>query len=180
MQSILHISFRVTSWALGQCTMASMLVAWIRVNSLPMIKPLYKRNPLRSSETYMHQDTRSSLVQITHWDRVTHMCVSKLTITDSDNGLAPGRRHAIIWTNAGMLWIWLLGTKFSEILIEIHISSYKKLHNKMPSAKCRPFCLGLNVLMDWQMFSTTQLSEPMMAHCWLDPWELISVIFQSK
>ena len=35
----------------------------------------------------------------------------------SDNGLSPGRRQAIIWTNAGLLLIGLLGTKLSEILI---------------------------------------------------------------
>ena len=31
------------------------------------------------------------------------MCVSKLTIISLDNGLSPGRRQAIIWTNAGIL-----------------------------------------------------------------------------
>ena len=29
--------------------------------------------------------------------------VSKLTIIGSDNGLSPGRRQAIIWTNGGIL-----------------------------------------------------------------------------
>ena len=38
---------------------------------------------------------------LTHWGRVAHICVSKLTIIGSDNGLSPGRRQAIIWTNAG-------------------------------------------------------------------------------
>ena len=33
---------------------------------------------------------------LTHWGRVTHICVSKLTIFGSDNGLSPGRRQAII------------------------------------------------------------------------------------
>ena len=86
--------------------------------------------------------------QLTHWGRVTHICVSKLTIIGSDNGLSPGRRQAIIWTNAGILSIGLLGTNFNEILIEIHTFSFKKLHLKMSSAKRRPFCLGLNVLIN--------------------------------
>ena len=30
-----------------------------------------------------------------------HICVSKLTITDSDNGLSPSRRQAIIWSSDG-------------------------------------------------------------------------------
>ena len=56
-------------------------------------------------------------VCLSHWGRVTHICVGKLTIIGSDNGLTPGRRQAIIWTNAGILLIGPLGTNFSEILI---------------------------------------------------------------
>ena len=84
--------------------------------------------------------------QLTHWGRVTHICVGNLTSIASDNGLSPSRCEAIIWTNAGILLIRPLGTNFSEILIEIHTSSFKKMHSKMSSAKRRPFCLGLNVL----------------------------------
>ena len=76
---------------------------------------------------------------LTHWGRVTHICVGKLTIIGSDNGLAPERRQAIIWTNAGILLIGPLGTNFSEILIEIQTFSFKKIHLKMSSAKWRLF-----------------------------------------
>ena len=55
---------------------------------------------------------------LNHWGRVTHICVNKLTIIGSDNGLPPGRHQAIIWTNAGISLIGPLGTNFSEILIE--------------------------------------------------------------
>ena len=48
----------------------------------------------------------------THWDRVTHSCASKLTFIASDNGLSPGRRQAIIWTNSAMLLIGILGTNY--------------------------------------------------------------------
>ena len=85
-------------------------------------------------------------VQLTHWGRVTYICVSKLTITGSDNGLSPGRRQAIIWTNDGLLLIGPLGTNFSEIWIEIDTFSSRKMFLKMSSGKWRPFCLGLNVL----------------------------------
>ena len=54
-----------------------------------------------------------------HWGRATLICVNKLTIIGSDNGLSPGRRQAIIWTNAGIVLIGPLGTKLNEILIEI-------------------------------------------------------------
>ena len=83
---------------------------------------------------------------LTHWGRVTHICVSKLTIIGSDNGLSPGRHQAIIRTNAGILLIGRLGTNLSEISIEIHTFSFKKMHLKMSSARCRPFCLGFSVL----------------------------------
>ena len=77
---------------------------------------------------------------------MTHTCVGKLTIIGSDNGLAPGRRQTIIWTNDEILLIGPLGTNFSEILIGIQTFLFKKMHMKMSSAKWRPFCLGLNVL----------------------------------
>ena len=83
---------------------------------------------------------------LTHWGRVTHIWVGKLTIIGSDNGLSPGRHQAIIQANAGILLIGPLGTNFSEILSEIHIFSFKKIHLKLSSGKWRPFCLGLNVL----------------------------------
>ena len=35
------------------------------------------------------------------------------TIIGSDNGLLPVRHQAIIWTNAGILFIWPLETNFS-------------------------------------------------------------------
>ena len=82
---------------------------------------------------------------LTHWGRVTYSCISKLTSIASDNGLSPGQRQAIIWTNAGILLIGPLGTNFSEILSEIHTFSFKKMRLKM-SGKWRPFCLCLNVL----------------------------------
>ena len=86
--------------------------------------------------------------ELTHWGQVTHIYINKQTIIGSDNGLSPGRRQAIIWTNAGILLIGTLGTNFSEILIEIWIFSLKKMCLKVSSAKQRPFYLGLNVLMN--------------------------------
>ena len=83
---------------------------------------------------------------LTHWGWVAHICVSKLTIIASDNGLSPNRRQAIIWTKAGILLFRPLGTNFSEMLIEIHVFSFRKMSLKMSSAKCRPSSLGLNML----------------------------------
>ena len=85
-------------------------------------------NSLRPSATYMHE----------------------LTIIGSDNGLSPGQRQAIIWTNAEILLIGPLATNFSEISIGIQTFSFKKMHLNMSSTKWHPFCLGLNVLINIQ------------------------------
>ena len=83
-----------------------------------------------------------------------HICISKVTIIGSDNGLSPGRRQAIIWTNAGILLIGPLGPNFSEILIEILTFSFKKMRFKVSSVKWQPFRLGLNGLMQIQQLWT--------------------------
>ena len=59
---------------------------------------------------------------LTHWGRVTH----KQIIIGLDNGLWPGWRQVIIWTNAGILSIGNLGTNFSETSIEIYTFSFKE------------------------------------------------------
>ena len=54
-----------------------------------------------------------------------------------------------------MLEILLLGPggiNFSEILIEIHIFSFRKMHFKISSGKWRPLCFGLNVLTHYSHF----------------------------
>ena len=94
--------------------------------------------------TYINVDLNICL--LTHWGRVTHICIGKLTITGSDNGLSPERHQAIIWTSAGALLIGPLGTNFSEMLFRIQIFSFKKMHLKMSSAKWHPFCTSLNEL----------------------------------
>ena len=78
--------------------------------------------------------------------RAYTVCVSKLPIIGSDNGLLLVQCQAIIWTNAGILLNGPLGTTFSEILIKIHTFSFKKMHFKILAAQWRPFCFGLNVL----------------------------------
>ena len=95
---------------------------------------------------WWHMVSLGPMMGLTHWGRATHICVSKLTIIASDNGLSPGPHQAIIWNNIAILSIGLLGTNVSEISIKIPIFSFKKMHFKVSSAKWRPFCLGLNML----------------------------------
>ena len=89
---------------------------------------------------------RKNTSTLTHWGQVTHICIGKLTIIGSDNGLLPGRNQAIIWTNAGILLIGPSGTNFSLIFIEIRRFSFQKMNFKMSSGKCRPSCLCLKGL----------------------------------
>ena len=109
---------------------------------------------------------------------MTHICVVKLTIIGSDNGLSPGRRQAIIWTNAGILLIGPLGTNFNEILIGIQTFSFKKMHLKMSSAKWRPFFLGLNVLTHWHLTPHVMheyVSGSCVDHHWFWQWLHLSL-----
>ena len=79
-------------------------------------------------------------IWLTYRGVVTHICVGIRTV-GSDKGFSPGRHQAIIWSNAGILFIGPLGTDFNEILIKIQVS----LAN-MSSARCLPFLLSLSVL----------------------------------
>ena len=100
---------------------------------------------------------------------MTHIYVSTLSIIGSDNGFSR-LAGTITWTNAGILLIWPLGTNFSEMLMEIHTFSFKKMHLKMSSGKWRPFCLYLHVLKPlvsvaachWQTFPVT----PVLHYMW--------------
>ena len=109
---------------------------------------------------------------LTHWGRVMHICVSKLTIIGTDNGLSPDRRQALIWANAGILLIEPLGTKFSEIFIKIYTFSFRKMHLKMSSGKWWPFCLGFNVLI---RMACSQVVYP--TPCWCT---LVSAVDQES
>ena len=75
--------------------------------------------------------TIPTALSLTHWGWVTHICITKLTIIGSDNGLSPGRCQAITWISAGILSIGPTGTNFDEILIKIHTFSFKKILLKM-------------------------------------------------
>ena len=99
-QKYVAYSWRSSSWMIPCC------LSWLK--NLTLLGCFMKRG----SHVWDY------LSFLTHWGRVTHICVSKLTIIGSDNGLSPGQRQAIIWTTGGILLIGPLGTNFSEIVIE--------------------------------------------------------------
>ena len=67
-----------------------------------------------------------SAISLTYLPIVPHICVGKLIVVVSDNGLPPRRRQAIIKASAGILLIGPLG-KFER--------NSKKMHFYMSSAK---------------------------------------------
>ena len=85
------------------------------------------------------------LAMLTHWGRVMHICVVELTVIGSDDGLSPGRRQAIIWTDVGISLTGPLGTNFIVILIRIQTFSFKKALEdivcEMASILSRPQCV---------------------------------------
>ena len=85
---------------------------------------------------------------LTLWGRVTHICVGKLIIIGSDNGLSPGRRPAIIWTSAGILLIGLLGTNFSDFFyrnsyIFVQENTFESVVCEMASVLSRLQCVKI-------------------------------------
>ena len=120
--------------------------AWYQIY---IVLQVFKIEMVQVVEIFLTGDKDPAL--LTHWGWVMGICISKLSIIGSDNGLSPDRHQAIIRINAGILLIQTLGTNFSEILGGILIFSLKKMHLKMLSAKWWPFCLGLNVLTHEQL-----------------------------
>ena len=93
----------------------------------------------------------SALEGLTHWGLVMHKCVGKLTIIGSDNGLSPGRRQAILWTNDGILFIGPLGATFSEISIELQTFSSRPQCVKVPGCICNMVLHVLHFITLWQV-----------------------------
>ena len=129
-------------------TFTNGLSALLNLNKVPLPAQFDKHNVLRLNQISGNLKTKANGVESLrseidsfssscwfNWNnrynrqyvgRVTHICVNKLTISSSDNGLSPGRRQTITWTNAGILLFEHSVTNYSDILIEMHIFSFKK------------------------------------------------------
>ena len=77
---------------------------------------------------------------------MTHICARELTIIGSDNGLSPGRRQAIIWTNARILLIGPVGNKLQWNLKRNLYIFIQEAVFQISSKNWRPFCLGIDVI----------------------------------
>ena len=109
------------------------------------------------------------MITLNHWGRVTHICVSTLSITVSDNGLAPGRHQDIFGIND--IDNLYLGTNVIEIFIEMYISSFKNVFEnvvwKMAAILSRPQYVTRGSLDD----SFTWIS-PFSSHWFVWFWEV--------
>ena len=112
------------------CPLSSAFQAGSPAPCLAFVGDNWDYELIRLSPLSLYSGCWKLVGKLTHWGRVTHICISNLTIIGSDNGLSPGRRQAIIWTNVGILLIGPLGTNFNEILIKIHTFSLKKINLK--------------------------------------------------
>ena len=83
---------------------------------------------------------------LNHCGRMTHICISKLIIIGSDNGLSPNRRQAIVRTKAGLLlidntfqcnWNW-------NSNVFIHENVFENVVWKVAAIWSRPQCVELN------------------------------------
>ena len=98
--------------------------SWIMLKTVKLVKSNW--NITLSLKTGYVSRLKNSCINLvaqnatlTHWGRVTHICIRKLTLIGPDNGLSPIQRQATIWTNAGILIIGPLGTNFCEIWVKI-------------------------------------------------------------
>ena len=83
------------------------------------------------------------IFKLTHWGRVTHICVSKLTINGSDNGLSPGRQ----------CWNIVNGAFRNKLQWNFNRKAYIFISRKC-SRKCRLWNIGRSVWASMCWFSS--------------------------
>ena len=104
---------------------------------------------------------------LTHWGRVTPICVSKITIIGSDNGLSPCRRQAIICTNAEILLIRPLATNFSEISIKfIYFHLLENVVWQMAAMLSQPQCVNSCSMYQTAMSLIDVVQTPIFTNTW--------------
>ena len=114
--------------------------------------------------------TDGNSAQHHQWGRVTHICVSKLTIIGSDNSLVP-RRHQAIISEPMLGYCWL-----DKLQWNLNRNLYIFTQCEMSPGNWRPFSIGLNVLkaMDFP-FPPSQLSD-----CARRRWKSLRLLVLTK
>ena len=111
-----------------------------------------------------------------------HICISKVTVIGPDIGLSPERRQAILWTNAGILFIGTLGTKIQWNLkqnsyIFILENAFENVICEIAGILSRSQCVNLSirwVLRDGGKIETTKPQNDLLYdsstwHLWSAP-----------
>ena len=107
----------------------------VGVNKMQVIQVIKKIDYSSSNDTYKINILLRLQGFLTHWGIVTDICVSRLTIIGSDNGLAPSRPPSHYLNQCWLIANWTPGNKFQWIWIEILSFSFKKMHLQMLSAQ---------------------------------------------
>ena len=126
------------------CAMAVILLVLLIRNYLndEMASGLNSKNIFLSNIAFYFVKSIYFSLELTHWDRVTHICVSKITIIGSYNGLSPGRHQAIIWTSVGIL---LIGPSKTKLHPNLYIFIQENGVWKMVAILSRPQCVNCNL-----------------------------------
>ena len=74
-----------------------------------------------------HVSEVAVVIALTHWGRVTHICVSNVTIIGSDNGLSIDWCQAIIWTSDGNIVDWTLGILRNKLQWNLKQTCHSKI-----------------------------------------------------
>ena len=133
--------------------------------SMKAVLPLAKSLVTVSCQS---NDTSPINCILTHWGRVTHICVGNLTIIGSDNGLSPGRRQAIIWTNDGKLLIGPLGNFNRNLNIFIQENAFENVVWKMSAVLSWPQCVKWKCLHTLNVLKFALIDMPASSFLW-DP-----------
>ena len=80
-------SLHTFSGALKPCAVCSDLNCFVGTNC----SKFGMENDYCSVKNQINVSVTFVIISLTHWGRMTHICVGKLTIIGSDNGLSPGR-----------------------------------------------------------------------------------------
>ena len=115
-------------WRCGNCS------AWNKCNNCHSISGIWALLFTSNCNKYIRlPGIIYRRVILTHWDRVTQICVNKqYSRIGLDNGLSLGWRQTISWTNAGILFIGHLRTNYVKFQ-----SKFKRFYSWKCICECR-------------------------------------------
>ena len=96
---------------------------------------------------------------------MAHICVNKLDVIGSSNGLSPVRRQAVVWINDDLLLIGPLEIIFGEIAIKITSTFIQEDAFENVVCETGLFCFGLIV---FQACKFTALYGVLVPHKYFD------------